>query len=80
MKTFSDYIREDFNFRLGGKAKKGMQYRYFPKDRDELEELIEKLVKERGNKGNFNDIDTSNVTGMNSMFEDEESFNGDISL
>ena len=81
MKTFEQYIREAVDFRLGGSADKGgRRYTYFPKDNEELDALMEKLRKERGEDGDFNDIDTSSVTEMNSLFEDEERFNGDISL
>ena len=80
MKTFSDYIKETVDFRLGGKANKGVQqFNYFPKDKDELEELIKNIIKERGNEGDFNDIDTSEVTAMYNMFNNAR-FNGDISL
>ena len=53
-------------------------YNYHPKTRDELEKLIYKLIKERGNEANLNDIDTSEITDMNYMFYWSE-FNGDIS-
>lgn len=79
MKTFSDYIKEAIDFRLGGKANKGLKYNYFPKDDEELIELIEKLIKERGGDGDFNDIDTSKVTAMYNMFNGLVNFNGDIS-
>ena len=80
MKSFSEYIREAVDFRLGGKARKGIQqYSYFPKDGKELSELMKKLIKERGEDGDFNDIDTSNVTDMSEMFWYVEKFNGDIS-
>ena len=53
-------------------------YNYYPKTRDELKELVDKLVKERGNKADLNDIDTSKITDMNSLFDRSE-FNGNIS-
>lgn len=80
MRTFEQYIRESYNFRLGGKANKGVAYEFFPKNKDELQALVEKLRKERGEDGDFNDIDTSNVTDMRSLFFNcALHFNGDIS-
>ena len=53
-------------------------YNYHPKTNDELKELIKKLIKERGNKADLNDIDTSEITDMHGLFYKSE-FNGDIS-
>ena len=53
-------------------------YNYFPKDRKELKTLIEKLIKERGYDADLNDIDTSEITDMHSLFLCSR-FNGDIS-
>ena len=73
MKDLNIYIVE--KLRIG---KSTNLYNYHPKDRDELESLINKLIKERGDKADLNDIDTSNITDMTSMFYDSK-FNGDIS-
>ena len=54
------------------------KYHYHPKTRDELKELVDQLIKERGNDADLNDIDTSEITDMNYMFADSK-FNGDIS-
>ena len=53
-------------------------YNYHPQTRDELGKLINKLIKERGNKANLNDIDTSAITDMSRLFMGSL-FNGDIS-
>ena len=53
-------------------------YNYHPKDKHELKELVKKLIKERGNDADLNDIDTSEITDMSFMFENSK-FNGDIS-
>ena len=53
-------------------------YNYHPKTKEELKELIRKLIKERGNDADLNDIDTSKITDMSYMFYDSK-FNGDIS-
>ena len=39
-------------------------YNYHPKTRDELKELVDQLIKERGNDADLNDIDTSEITDM----------------
>ena len=53
-------------------------YSYHPKTNDELKKLIRKLIKERGENANLNDIDTSEIIDMSHMFE-YSYFNGDIS-
>ena len=53
-------------------------YNYHPKDKDELEELIDKLIEKCGYNANLNDIDTSEITDMSYMFNGSY-FNGDIS-
>ena len=53
-------------------------YNYHPTTIYELEELVNKLIKERGNNADLNDIDTSEITDMNYMFG-LSNFNGDIS-
>ena len=54
-------------------------YIYLPRDKKELEVLLEQLIKERGNEGDFNDIDTSLITDMSWIFSEYSDFNGDIS-
>ena len=53
-------------------------YNYHPKTYNELKELVDKLIKERGNDADLNDIDTSEITDMSYMFT-YSSFDGDIS-
>ena len=53
-------------------------YNYHPKTNDELKKLIKKLIKERGENADLNDIDTSEITNMSYMFYNSK-FNGDIS-
>ena len=53
-------------------------HNYHPKTRDELKELVDKLIKERGNEADLNDIDTSKITNMFALFYKSD-FNGDIS-
>ena len=51
---------------------------YKPKDRDTLKELLKRMIKVRGDEGDFNDIDTSNIESMESLFKFNKTFNGDI--
>ena len=53
-------------------------YNYHPQTKDELKKLINKLIEERGLEANLNDIDTSAITDMSSLFM-FSNFNGDIS-
>ena len=53
-------------------------YNYHPKTRDELKELVDKLIEERGYNADLNDIDTSEITDMTTLFNNSK-FNGDIS-
>ena len=74
MKNLKDIILE----RLHINKDTGNNHNYHPKTRDELEKLVKKLIKERGNKADLNDIDTSEITDMNMIFYNSK-FNGDIS-
>ena len=58
----------------GKKHKRG----YKPKNKDTLEKLLKRMIKMRGNEGDFNDIDTSGIKDMESLFQFNETFNGDI--
>ena len=58
----------------GKKHKRG----YKPKNKKNLQKLLERMIKMRGDEGDFNDIDTSYITSMKSLFEFNETFNGDI--
>ena len=71
MKSINEYIQEKLII-------KKRKYNYFPKTKEELKELLKQLIEERGNEGDFNDIDVSNVTDMSELFE-YTNFNGDIS-
>ena len=51
---------------------------YKPKDKDTLEKLLKRMIEVRGDEGDFNDIDTSNIESMESLFNDNKTFNGDI--
>ena len=51
---------------------------YKPKDKNTLKKLLERMIEVRGNDGDFNDIDTSDITNMISLFDYKKKFNGDI--
>ena len=86
MKQISYYILEHFensNFSILerlhiNKDTGNHHYNYHPKTYNELKELVYRLVKERGNDADLNDIDTSKITDMHALFYKSE-FNGDIS-
>ena len=75
MKQINKYIVERLHI---NKDTGNRHYNYHPKTSDELKELVDKLIKERGNDADLNDIDTSEITDMNYMFYTSK-FNGDIS-
>ena len=74
MKSLPQFIQE----KLIIKKNKAINYKYFPETKKELKAIIKKRIKEEGNEVDLNDIDTSNITDMSSLFE-ETNFNGDIS-
>ena len=51
---------------------------YKPKNKDTLKELLKRMIKIRGDEGDFNDIDTSDITSMQFLFNYNETFNGNI--
>ena len=75
MKKINKYIQERLHI---NKDTGNHHYNYHPTTRDELLELVNKLIEERGNDTDLNDIDTSEITDMYGMFKDSN-FNGDIS-
>ena len=74
MKDLNTYITEKLKIRKSNNP----TYKYFPETTKELKDIINQLIKERGNKGDFNDIDTSKITDMSHLFANTD-FNGDIS-
>ena len=73
MKNLNTYITEKILINKNTKT-----YHYLPQTNVELFELVKKLIKERGNNADLNDIDTSKITDMSDLFRYND-FNGDIS-
>ena len=74
MKTLQNYITEKILINKNSK----IPYNYHPKTKDELKNIIKQKIESEGNNCNLNDIYTSNITNMSSLFEDSD-FSGDIS-
>ena len=70
MKQLSTYINEKLV--LNKETFKKPVCNYFPKTKDELQEIIEQLLEERKDDDviDLNDIDTSKITEMNNLFEE----------
>ena len=85
---FGDTVREEDEINIDGldveivsfTDNNGKKHRrgYKPKDKNTLKELLKRMIKMRGNEGDFNDIDTSDIKDMESLFQFNETFNGDI--
>ena len=73
MKSLTHYIQE----KLVIKKNKSTAYKYFPKTKGELKDIISRRIKEKGNEVDLNDIDTSKITDMSDLFY--SNFNGNIS-
>ena len=85
---FGDTVRKENEINIEGldveivsftdNNKKYHKTGYKPKDKYNLKELLERMIEVRGDNGDFNDIDTSDIEFMNTLFEDNSTFNGDI--
>ena len=78
MKSLSQHITEKLVINKNS-SYNTRKYNYIPKTYEELDDLIVKLIDERGNEADLNDIDTSKITTMESLFRNYQDFNGDIS-
>ena len=72
MKSLKSYIQEKLII------KKSNSYKYFPKTKKDLRDIIKKRIKQEGNEVDLNDIDVSEITNMSYLFEGTD-FKGDIS-
>ena len=73
MKSLKSYIQEKLIIK-----KSNNNYKYFPKTKKELKDIIVKRIKAEGNEVDLNDIDVSEITDMSDLFGGTD-FNGDIS-
>ena len=87
MKTINNYIlskiKNETNITEKLKISKNKQVEYilFPKDIDELNEMISEEIYKNGKNCSLNHIDTSKITNMNNLFYRSKiaMFNGNIS-
>ena len=80
MKSLTHYIQEKLIIKKSTtKRSKIVDYKYFPKTKKELKDIILKRIKDEGNEVDLNDIDVSEITDMSGLFYNYENFNGDIS-
>ena len=75
MKSLSSYIQE----KLIIKKSKSNSYKYFPKTKKELKDIIFKRIEAEGNEVDLNDIDVSEITDMSELFNNLFNFRGNIS-
>ena len=75
MKNLSQYIQEKLIIK---KNRNKINYKYYPKTREELREIIKQRIEQEGDEVDLNDIDVLEITDMHGLFLDLD-FNGDIS-
>ena len=75
MKSLKSYIQE----KLIIKKSKSNSYKYFPKTKEELKDIIDKRIEQEGNKVDLDDIDVSEITDMSELFNNLFNFRGNIS-
>jgi hypothetical protein len=78
MKTINNYITEKLKIPVKGINGKITILSLFPRNEDELREIIEQEIEENGNECSLNHIDISKIKYMEELFYYSE-FNGDIS-
>ena len=85
---FGDTVREEDEINIDGldveivsfTDNNGKKHRrgYKPKNINDLKELLERMIEVRGDEGDFNDIDTSDIESMKFLFNYNSTFNGNI--
>jgi len=70
MKKINTYITEKLHINDEVEVKKvnKVEYKYHPKNNDELINLLKQLLKERGKDADLNDVDVSAITDMSDLF------------
>lgn len=68
MKHIDNYIIEKLKFNHS-EVKKEVEPKFFPENKKELSELLEKLINERGGDADLNDIDVSKIDYMSDLFK-----------
>jgi len=76
MKQLNNYILEKLH--LNKDINVNSHYKYYPQNKDELVDLIEKLTKNNKN-ADLNCIDVSNIKNLDSVFNGSDCKNIDIS-
>ena len=85
MKTLTEYVHDYVNdyiveaFRINKDTKIKHEYKYCPKTKKELRDLIKKLLDKRGGDADLNDIDVSKINNMTYLFSGLDIHNIDIS-
>jgi surface protein len=69
MKSLTQHINEKLVLNSNSKIKKHPVYKFQPESTKELKQLVRRLIEERGNDADLNDIDTSLITNMDSLFQ-----------
>lgn len=76
MKSLNIFINEKLHVSKVSNLKKP-ELKYFPENREELDELLKKLFEERGPNADLNDIDVSKINDFDNLF-DNENFDGKL--
>ena len=65
MKNLKEFITEKLRVNKDSISSKGkVKTKYHPENKEELEKLIKKLLNERGENADLNDIDVSQIDDM----------------
>jgi len=78
MKTIDSYLTEKLKINKDIVSNAPV-YNYYPKDKYKLKSLLRKLLKERGENADLNDIDVAEITDMSNLFSGLSPSNIDIS-
>ena len=84
MKNVKQYIKEALRIKSGANVSTKI-HKYFPKTKQQLQQIILERMQEEGANVDLNDIDTSAITDMSHLFDSNISrlfaeFNGKITL